>query len=696
MSSPRESPGGNVSGIASAIIDGQAGVSLGNATVLGSASAQGAGVGQNANALASLEIDAATGNIVTKSLTVDAEAHALGTAGVHSGAARGLLNIDAAGGAVAVGGPLAVTGNIVAKGKSGGNISGIGSAVVDGQKGVSLGNATVLGSAAAQGTGLGQNANALASLKIAAATGSIVTKSLTVDGEADLLGTAGVHTGAARGLLNVNAANGAVTIGGPLAVTGDVASKGKFGGNLTGIGSAVVDGQKGVSLGNATVLGSAAAQGTGIGQNANALASLKIDAETGNITAKSLTVNADADLHGTAGVHTGVARAGLNVNAANGAVTIGGPLLVTGDVVSAGKFGGNASGIGSAIIHGGDGVTLGNATVLGSASAVGGGLGQNANALASLKIKAETGNITAKSLTVVADAIDLGSGGQGVVTAKALSSLDAVTGNVTITGDKTLALAQAPHAISHATASADIVLHAGHDLAVTGGGLLAQAEALASFAQAPDKAEALIDVTAGSDIFLGGNVTALAVAIGSHSGQSATANIFVHAGTGGFGHLALIGNLSAIASADPVNDHALASVTLIANQMLIIGANPIASAVAGGKSAFRKAHRTTGSRRNGASGTTAVARINITTDPGGLIVIDNSSTGVIPSFSNPNADALQAMPIYDQTFPSGSLMAIPLSVDGKPCGALGGPGAAKGNAACHQAPINISNVVDGP
>ena len=135
------------------------------------------------------------------------------------------------------------------------------------------------------------------------------------------------------------------------------------------------------------------------------LASLKIDAETGDITATSLTVNADADLHGTAGLHTGVARAGLNVNAANGAVTIGGPLLVTGDVVSAGKFGGNASGIGSAIIHGKDGVTLGNATVLGSASAVGGGLGQNANALASLKIKAETGNITAKSLTVVADAI---------------------------------------------------------------------------------------------------------------------------------------------------------------------------------------------------------------------------------------------------------------------------------------------------
>ena len=196
----------------------------------------------------------------------------------------------------------------------------------------------------------------------------------------------------------------------------------------------------------------------------------------------------------------------------------------------------------------------------GSASAAGGGLGQNAHALGALKVKVETGDITAKTLTVVADAIHGGSGGHEVVTAKALSSLDAVTGNVTITGDKTLALAQGQHVMSHATASADIVLHGGHDVAVTGGGLLAQAEALASFAQAPDQAEALIDVTAGSDIFLGGNVTALATAIGSHSGQSATANIFAHAGTGGFGHLALIGNASAIAFADPVNDHALASV----------------------------------------------------------------------------------------------------------------------------------------
>jgi hypothetical protein len=189
----------------------------------------------------------------------------------------------------------------------------------------------------------------------------------------------------------MNAADGAVAIGGPLVVTADVVSDGKFGGNASGIASAIIDGKDGVMLGNATVLGSASAGGGGLGQNANALASLKIDAETGDITATSLTVDAEADLLGTAGLHTGVARAGLNVNAADGAGTIGGPLLVTGDVVSAGKFGGNASGIGSAIIHGKDGVTLGNATVLGSASAHGGGLGRTANALASLRSRRKPG-----------------------------------------------------------------------------------------------------------------------------------------------------------------------------------------------------------------------------------------------------------------------------------------------------------------
>ena len=460
--------GGKVSGIASAIIDGKDGVSLGNATVRGSASAQGGGLGQNATALGSLKVLSETGNVTTKSLTVGAETDILGTAGVHSGLAQALLNMNAADGAVAVGGPLLVTADVVSDGKFGGNASGIASGIIHGEDGVTLGNATVLGSASAGGGGLGQNAKALASLKIDATTGNIVTKSLTVDGEANALGTAGLHTDLARGILNVNATDGAVAIGGPLLVTADVVSDGKFGGNASGIASGIIHGADGVSLGNATVLGSASAGGGGLGQNATALASLRIDAVTGDITTKSLTVGGEAEARGTAGLHTDLARGILNVNAAKGAVTIGGPLLVTADVTADGKAGGNASGIASAVIHGQKGVTLHNATVLGSASGHGAGLGQNAHALGSLKIKAETGNITAGTLLVVADAIHAGSGGQGVVTAKALSSLDAVTGNVNITGDRTLALAQAAHVMSHATASADIVLHAGHDLAVHG------------------------------------------------------------------------------------------------------------------------------------------------------------------------------------------------------------------------------------
>jgi hypothetical protein len=52
------------------------------------------------------------------------------------------------------------------------------------------------------------------------------------------------------------------------------------------------------------------------------------------------------------------------------------------------------------------------------------------------------------------------------------------------------------------------------------------------------------------------------------------------------------------------------------------------------------------------------------------------------------------MPIYDQVFPSGSLYAVPVTIDGKPCGTLGALDT-KGAEACGS-PINISAVVDGP
>jgi hypothetical protein len=154
-----------------------------------------------------------------------------------------------------------------------------------------------------------------------------------------------------------------------------------------------------------------------------------------------------------------------------------------------------------------------------------------------------------------ATAVHLGTGGKGVVTAKAMSLIDATHGNVTLTGDLVLATAHAPNdAASHGTANAALILHAGKNIAVNGGGLKAEAEALVPFGQA--RANALIEVTAGKNISVKGNMTALALATGSHSGQRATANVFAHAGTAGFGQLSIFGNVMAIASADPINDHA--------------------------------------------------------------------------------------------------------------------------------------------
>jgi hypothetical protein len=132
---------------------------------------------------------------------------------------------------------------------------------------------------------------------------------------------------------------------------------------------------------------------------------------------------------------------------------------------------------------------------------------------------------------------------------------------------------------------------------------------------------------------------------------------------------------------------------LIANRILIVGANPTAIANAGSLSAIAKSRFGRRVNRHGPHGTSAAARVTLNADPGGIIIINDSSTGV-GFLRNPNADALQAMPIYDQVFPSGSLYAVPVTVDGKPCGTLGGL-AAKGPASCGS-PINISDVVDGP
>ena len=195
-----------------------------------------------------------------------------------------------------------------------------------------------------------------------------------------------------------------------------------------------------------------------------------------------------------------------------------------------------------------------------------------------------------------------------------------------------------------------------------------------------------IDVEAHDDITILGNVTALGGAHGGGTGNTGEAIINIHAGLGGSGDLAIIGNVTALAVADPVNDHALASITLAGNHILLVGADPVAKAVAGGLSAFRQSHFTTHDSLTGAGGTSATARITITADPGGVIAID-------PAAGEPNIDALIALPIYDQPFPSNALSVIPLALDAQPCGVLGEAGAPAATTtakACTKPPINVS------
>jgi hypothetical protein len=519
------------------------------------------------------------------------------------------------------------------------------------------------------GAGVTGDVGAVADLTVNGHAGQVTLGSLSLDANALDLGS----SGAALAYANADVLGGAgVTVNGLTSVTAELKTKTK------GSGVASID------------VGSHI-QPMNYGQ---AFAGLTIDpsAASAGIKTGAITVDANADLLAVSGPYNGGARTYVNLDASHGAVTIGGPFLATANVVSQGQGGGNASANATTDIHGAKGVKLGNATVTANASAQGGGLGQNAKAQSLLKITADNGNITGKSMQDNATALHLGTGGKGVVTAKAMSLIDATNGNVTLTGDLVLATAHAPNdAASQGTANANLILHAGKNISVTGGGLKAEADALVPFGQA--RAKALVKVTAGQNISIKGNETALAVATGSHSGQKATANILDHAGTAGFGQPSIFGNVMAIASADPINDQAHASVNLIANRILIVGRNPTAIANAGSLSAFAKSRFGKRVIRHGHNGTTAAAQVTLNADKAGIIIINDSSTGV-GFFKNPNGDALQAMPIYDQIFPSGSLYAVPVTIDGKPCGTLGGL-AAKGPASCGS-PINISDVVDGP
>ena len=374
---------------------------------------------------------------------------------------------------------------------------------------------------------------------------------------------------------------------------------------------------------------------------------------------------ANANLEGDSGVSVGggvIATAVLNTRAPSGAGESASPIGI-GDESFTFHFG-QAEAYVQAIASSGD-VRIGG-VARASASAVGqgefGGPGHFVAATGSVFVQA-AGNVNLGG--AVANAFASGQSASDAY-AKAVVDLDASSGSIFVSpnGLFAIALANAPDA-SHASANA------------------------------------LIEADASHNIFIQGNVISVAGALSDGPSNIAHANAHLAGGggtefgigTGSFGNVVVIGDIAAVAFADPfTGDLATASVEIFArNNILIVGDDPIASARVGPSGsifAFRQADFTTNSTAFGPEGR-AIADIDIRA---------GETVTVIPLSSLIDAEKLFALPVDEPTLGSSGLTIIPLSVEGQDCCVLGQAGA-NANAAdraknCHKGPINVSDLTD--
>ena len=267
------------------------------------------------------------------------------------------------------------------------------------------------------------------------------------------------------------------------------------------------------------------------------------------------------------------------------------------------------------------------------------------------------------------------------------------------------------HGASYARAEAKVNLEAHGSLVifppyVSGPGIVASAMAdtednadkawAGAFIQAHAATASYNDGPLGTgEVFIKGNMTAHAVAIGTDTGMKALAfqNI-----TGQ--NVTIIGNIVSRAFADGTNDSARAGVAIDADiipdsgdphhgsdanrgVLLIIGDVPIASAIAGTAHAFRQAAYSTEQSATGQHGSHAFADIDI----------EGSEAVVL----TPTTDQQLRLLTLETLLPnppwaSSSLSEILLTIQDHKCGALGGAGNPKGtNQSCEKRPFHIAD-----
>ncbi len=334
------------------------------------------------------------------------------------------------------------------------------------------------------------------------------------------------------------------------------------------------------------------------------------------------------------------------------------------------------------------------------------GEGSGAQAISNLVLHADSGNITVGGrVDVTAFASD---NGRGSASATALTNLFAGTGAGK--GDVSVgALIDQASAIDHGSGAAHAIANSVVDPATVTINGNAYVTAYAENFDGPSSgapASAAADLTFGSGLAVSvlGNVAVIADAL-THGGGSPNAHAALHkAGVASF-HA----NSTIVGEGIPIDPIALglfaspADIQIDGTALSI--ADPPTDPPAAVMLPAPAGPNGTISRAPSAAGPLSLSTAPPVggTDPDGAMAAQETGPGTdpVPKRDRTNFDALQALPIDGQPYPSGGMSAIPLSINGESCGALGEAGLIRPPdkalpKACAQPPINLTGMADGP
>ena len=457
-------------------------------------------------------------------------------------------------------------------------------------------NLTITGriTVAAEANAVGRRvdeASAYASANIAAGGNVAIAGAVAVTADALLEGGSAASDASASANLNIKAGLGGI---GDIVITNSIAvagtaiqrSLGNLGGTATGFAGATISGPDDVTItGAISVLGTAL---TSDGQSASGygIGNLAISAGSGDLTLIGNTL-----VSGAATVNDGTdlafAKGNAEINAGNN-VSITGNVTVKADAEwqGTGDNGNSASADADLVVAAGGNVAVTGRLTIDADATFNGGT-DSARAFADADIDAVEDITIGGGLTVTADAT-IGSDAFGGAFGSADASADLDAGNnVTVAGGINIGATVHNNAFegSDAFGSADLTMEADSGSINIFGATLVTATGLVTEAGTDTESAFVAEATlnAADDIIVVGSITVAARdertaarGTGNDIDATATANLFLHAGTDGSGDLIVTGNTLVTATASvtggTANAEGLAMADLIAaNDVMITG-----------------------------------------------------------------------------------------------------------------------------